>query len=516
MKDKGLQLLLEMLGRFTTLSSEDIDAEIELALHVLNASMGTERCAFYVLSDDRRRFILHSQSHDDELSVSAMDASQRSWFSNTILAGKAIAMPRLPEDLPPEAGDERAYVQASGAKSQLAIPIVVGRRVRYALATATFNDYRQWNEKNFERLRLVGQLFAYVLQRRNIEQDLRAQLDDLRPQTQPEPRTDESHHEGWDLERFRIIGQSPSFTRILDRVALVAPLPTTVLLLGETGTGKELLAWAIHERSARREKPFVKVNCAALPPSLIESEFFGHEKGAFTGAISTHQGRFELADGGTIFLDEIGDLPLELQPKLLRLLQDGEVQRIGSTRSKKTNVRIIAATNQHLKQAVAEGRFRRDLYYRLSVFPIEIPPLRERKEDIPLIVRAFVREKQAALGKRIEEIPQQVMEALVEHDWPGNVRELENVIERAMILSPEKTLRIEEGLIEYDDAAVLAAESTKDDSFDAAAREHVHAVLERCGWRINGSGGAAEILAIHPNTLRARLKKLGLARPESA
>lgn len=514
MKDKFQQLLFEMLGRFAGLSSQDIDTEIELALHVLNAWMGTERCVFYVVSDDRRRLDVHNQSRDDTFPSSVMDTAQRTWFTNTILAGNAVAMSRLPDDLPPEAGDERIYVQASGVKSYLTIPISVGRRVRYALTAATFNEYRLWNEKNVDRFRLVGQLLAHVLHRRNIEQDLRGQVEDLRRQFQPELQKQNKRSDGGTLEQFRIIGQSPALVRILDRVALVAPLPTTVLLLGETGTGKELLAWAIHERSDRREKQFVKVNCAALAPSLIESEFFGHEKGAFTGAIATHQGRFELADGGTIFLDEIGDLPLELQPKLLRLLQDGEVQRVGSTRTKKTDVRIIAATNQPLKQAVAEGRFRRDLYYRLSVFPIEIPPLRERKEDIPLIARAFVQERQTALGKRIEEIPQDVVDTLTDHDWPGNVRELENVLERAIICSPGKTLRLDDELLTADESAGVEAESAKDESFDAAAREHVHSVLERCHWRINGPGGAAELLAIHPNTLRARLKKLGLARPE--
>ncbi len=522
MKDTFLQLLFEMLGRFAGLSSDDIDAEIELALNVLNAWMGTERCVLYAFSSDRRQLVIHGQSRDDLLAPTLMDASRRTWFTNTLAGGNAIAMPRLPEDLPPNAADERLYVQESGIKSNLVVPIAIRRRVRYALAAATFHEYRVWNEKTVDRFRLVGQLLALVAQHRNVEHDLRTQLGEFHARLQSEPTKNEHSLEGWEPERFHIIGRSSSFARVLDRIALVAPLPTTVLLLGETGTGKELFAWAIHERSPRREKAFVKVNCAALPPSLIESEFFGHEKGAFTGATSAHQGRFELAHGGTIFLDEIGDLPLELQPKLLRLLQDGEVQRIGSTRTRKMDVRIIAATNQNLKRAVAEGRFRRDLYYRLSVFPVELPPLRERKQDIPLLVRAFVEERQGSLGRRIDEIPQEVMDTLIDHDWPGNVRELENVLERAMILSTGKTLLVDEDLLHHDELDFDISENGlrdganegRDESFDSAAREHVHAVLEKCGWRINGPGGAAEILAVHPNTLRARLKKLGLVRPE--
>jgi transcriptional regulator with GAF, ATPase, and Fis domain len=310
-------------------------------------------------------------------------------------------------------------------------------------------------------------------------------------------------------------------------VRRVAPTDSAVLLLGETGTGKEMLARAIHLLSARRERLLVTVNCAALPATLIETELLGHEKGAFTGAIAAHPGRFELADGGTLFLDEIGDLAVELQSKLLRVLQDGEVQRLGAIRSRKVDVRLVAATNQDLERAMAEGRFRRDLYYRLSVFPIQIPPLRERKEDIPLIAWSFIERRQAKLGRRIEQIPREVMDALVAYDWPGNVRELENVLERALVLSPGRVLRLEDplraaGRAAAPMAAAPAAASSpgagpaSDHSFDAMAREHVRAVLERCGWRINGPGGAAEVLAVHPNTLRSRMKRLGLARPQAS
>jgi len=513
MKDTFQNLLSEMLMRFTGLAVENIDAEVALSLHVLNHWLETDRCTFYGFSPERGCFEVQCQTRDDELPPSPADTSQRIWFTKALAAGKVMAMSWLPQDLPVDASDERDYVQVAGMKSSLAVPISVGHRIAYAIAAHTFHEHRTWGEKTVDRIFLVGQVLANVMERKRAEQHLHTQIAELRALQDPAQESGRKRAEISNDYRSDIVGQSPAFVRTLEMVAQVAPTPSTVLLLGETGTGKELLAWAIHEGSPRRGKPFVRVNCAALPPSLIEDEFLGHEKGAFTGATATHMGRFELANGGTLFLDEIGDLPVELQPKLLRLLQDGEVQRIGSTRSRKMDVRIVAATNQDLHRAMAEGRFRRDLYYRLSVFPIEIPPLRERKEDIPLITWTFIERRQAALGRRIEEIPDDVMDSLVARDWPGNVRELENVLERAIILSPGKTLRLDGAVPAIPTSTTSVVETARDESFDAAAREHIRTVLERCNWRINGAGGAAEVLAVHPNTLRARLKKLGLERP---
>jgi transcriptional regulator with GAF, ATPase, and Fis domain len=251
------------------------------------------------------------------------------------------------------------------------------------------------------------------------------------------------------------------------------------------------------------------VNCAALPPTLIESELFGHEKGAFTGAVAAKIGRFELADGGTLFLDEIGELPLDLQPKLLRVLQAGEFERVGGSRTHRVDVRIIAATNRDLARAIAEGRFREDLYYRLSAFPIAVPPLRDRREDIPLLVWAIIERRQATLGRRIERVPQRVMDALARRAWPGNVRELENVIERALILSTGPTLALEE----FFSASGGGSARPGADRLEHVEREHIRQVLERCQWRINGPGHAAELLGLHPNTLRSRMAKLGIRRP---
>ena len=305
-----------------------------------------------------------------------------------------------------------------------------------------------------------------------------------------------------------IIGRSSAMKRVLQGVEQVAPTDATVLILGETGTGKELVARAIHSLSPVKSRTLVKVNCAALPAGLIESELFGHEKGAFTGAMSRKIGRFELADNGSIFLDEIGDLPLDLQTKLLRVLQEGTFERVGGSRTFEVRVRVIAATNRDLVEAMKEGVFREDLYYRLNVFPVRIPPLRERKGDIPLLVRHFVLKHSARFGKQIEAIPQSRMDALQAYAWPGNVRELENVIERAMILSQGPELNLEDWSPGSGLQPQLAAASTLSD----VERDHILKVLELTNWRLSGEQGAAEILGLKRTTLQGRMRKLGIRR----
>ena len=280
---------------------------------------------------------------------------------------------------------------------------------------------------------------------------------------------------------------------------------STVLILGETGTGKELIARAIHNLSTRKARAMIKVNCAALPAALIEAELFGHEKGAYTGAQSSQIGRFEAANGSTIFLDEIGELPLELQSKLLRVLQEGQFERLGSPKPVNVDVRVIAATNKNLAQAVSEGRFREDLYYRLNVFPISVPPLRERREDIPLLVWAIVEEFGKVFGKTIERIPKKNMEAMKSYPWPGNIRELRNLVERAMILSSGATLVVD---VPDGSAAGVAPLMT----IEGMERMHINSVLDKTGWRIRGRNGAAEILGLKPTTLNSRMKKLGIRR----
>ncbi len=311
-----------------------------------------------------------------------------------------------------------------------------------------------------------------------------------------------------------LVGASDALRAVLEQVQLVAPTDATVLLQGETGTGKGLIAQRIHEQSNRRGRSFVKVDCGAIPPTLIESELFGHEKGAFTGATRRKPGHFALANGGTLFLDEIGELPRELQVKLLRALHDGEVQRIGSTEIEKVDVRVIAATNRDLDRAVDNGEFRSDLYYRLAVFPIVLPPLRKRREDIPLLTAYFVGRAATSLRKTIKVIPGDVTDALAAYDWPGNVRELRNVVERAMILSRGETLELGSPLDPRRSQHVPAGStSTKD--LAAVERRHIVDVLAQCGGKIKGTGNAAEQLGLKPSTLRSRMKKLQILRPRA-
>ena len=308
-----------------------------------------------------------------------------------------------------------------------------------------------------------------------------------------------------------LVGQSAALQLTLQQIEQVATADTNVLIMGETGTGKELVARAIHQHSTRKDHPLIKVDCAALPASLIESELFGYEKGAFTGAGRRKVGRFEVADGGTIFLDEIGELPLELQAKLLRVLQEGMFWRLGSQTETRVDVRVIAATNCDLRQAMQEQRFRPDLYFRLAVFPIEVPPLRERLEDIPLLVRHFVTKKQARLGRTIQEIPATTLQRLMAYPWPGNIRELENVVERSLILSPGSTLTVESLLGTTDLPPLPPAKSGSMADFE---RRYLLTVLEECQWQVKGPGMAAERLGLNPSTLYSRLKKLGIRRPE--
>jgi transcriptional regulator with GAF, ATPase, and Fis domain len=305
-----------------------------------------------------------------------------------------------------------------------------------------------------------------------------------------------------------IIGQSEIFKKALMQVEQVAVTDTTVFINGETGTGKELIARAIHDISFRKNRPLVKVNCAAIPQDLIESDLFGHEKGAFTGALTQKIGRFELADKGTIFLDEIGDIPKELQVKLLRVLQEGEFERVGNPNTIKVDVRVIAATNRDLEKLVDAGDFREDLFYRLNVFPINLPPLRKRKDDIPMLVKHFIQKYSAKIGKTVETITKPAMNTLQSYHWPGNVRELENIIERALVISQGTKLELGDWF------SRLKSKDSPNHllSMQDLERNHILKVLELTSWRVSGKGGAAQILDLKPTTLEARMKKLGIMR----
>jgi transcriptional regulator with GAF, ATPase, and Fis domain len=356
-------------------------------------------------------------------------------------------------------------------------------------------------------LRLFGEVLENALGRRRSEEALRTALSEIK---QLKERFEADYiylREEIKLEHdfSGIVGRSEALRQILVKVKQVAPTNATVLILGETGTGKGLIARAIHNASRRGDRPLIRVNCAALNPGVIESELFGHEKGAFTGAQSRRVGRFEAANGTTLFLDEIGELPLDLQGKLLRVLEEGEFERVGGTSTIKTDVRVIAATNRDLEKEVEAGRFRRDLWYRLTIFPIYVPPLRERLEDIPLFMNFFVDKHGKRIGKKFDMIPQRFIKALEGYSWPGNIRELENMIERAVIKSPEGNLQIETPL----QLGVPLDKRKKHEEFE---REHILNILKDTNWIIEGRKGAAQRLGLTPSTLRYRMKTLDIKR----
>ena len=358
--------------------------------------------------------------------------------------------------------------------------------------------------------KLITQVFANALERKRMDGRLRGHIREIEELKERLERENVYLHEEIKLlvEHRDIVGRSVAMKKILTQAEQVAKTDSTVLLLGETGTGKELLARAIHSMSLRKDRPLVTVNCASLPPTLIESELFGREKGAYTGALTKMAGRFEIADGSTLFLDEIGELPIDLQSKLLRVLEDGTFERLGSTKPIHVNVRIIAATNRDIEEEIKNGRFRQDLFYRLNVFPIVIPPLRRRPEDIPPLVRAIVKEFQKKMGKEIESIPKKTMQALQSYSWPGNVRELRNMLEHAMILSNGKVLDVHL-------PKQASSEADASGNLQDMERMHLAAVLEKTGWRLAGKGGAAEVLGLKRTTLQAKMKKLGIKRPNT-
>jgi len=421
---------------------------------------------------------------------------------------------RIGESVPEDARDEALAVFArnleGGGPPEVERQIITrdGTRHHVVWRTVTLFD-------SDGRVEGVLSLGADVTDRRAAEASLESalrQVEELKGKLEEENiylREEIQSEHGFE----GIVGDSNPLLYVLHKVRQVASSDATVLIQGETGVGKELIARAIHRESPRAGRPFIKVNCAALPASLIESELFGHERGAFTGADRRRIGRFELADGGTLFLDEVGELPLEVQPKLLRALQDGELERVGGTETLSVDVRVVAATNRDLRAEMEGGRFREDLFYRLEVYPVTVPPLRDRSEDIPMLVQHFVGQIGARHGAQIDEVPSTVMRLLQDYSWPGNVRELQNVIERAILVSRQGVLRLADPLEERgNDEAPTPVRGVEDRfrSLNDVERDHIAEVLESVNGQISGSGGAAEILGLHPNTLRYRMKKLGI------
>jgi len=405
-----------------------------------------------------------------------------------------------------------AHRKIKEASIELQSEIVERRRAEDELQKAHAEMESRVRERTGELSQANHQLIHEIGERSKAEKSLRGtflEIQQLKDRLQAE-NTYLQQEVARQYNFGEIIGQSDVLAQVVLGVKQVAPMNATVLLLGETGTGKGVVARAIHSSSTRKDRPLITVNCTTLPAALVESELFGRERGAFTGSNTRQIGRFELADRGTIFLDEIGEMPLELQSKLLRVIQDGEFERLGSPRTIKTDVRIIAATNRNLAQEVENGKFRKDLFYRLNVFPIIMPPLRLRKEDIPLLVDHFVAKFNKKNGKRIETVSQNTLETLHKYHWPGNVRELESVIERAVIISQGAALQILDRFDTFPRAEEPARQEVK--ALVEVEHDHISHVLKKTGWRIEGENGAAEFLGLHPSTLRARMRKYGIIR----
>ena len=520
------QLLGQLSAKFVELPALEIDATLNEVLRQVVLFFDFDRSTLAQLresTDDdgdgqEALWITHSWAMEglEPMVAQSLDRIHPA-LTKRLRQGQSAGFSRA-ADLPPAA---RQQVASTGLKSSLMLPLSVGGEVVAALAFGSFRRETTWDPPLTTRLRLVADLFASVLARRRHDAEIR------RLTARLEAENVYLREEIANAHGFReIIGDAPPLRGALYKVEQVAPTGAPVLILGETGTGKELFARAVHDHSPRRDRPLVKVNCAALPSTLIESELFGHVKGAFTGATSAKAGRFELADGGTIFLDEIGEMDLDLQAKLLRVLQEGEFEPVGSGQTRTVDIRVIAATNRDFEEAMREGRFRSDLYYRLNVFPIELPPLRDRDTDIPTLTRFFVDRGNKSLGRRVQHIPEEALETLMGHTWPGNVRELQNVIDRALILSPGDTLELDSSFFETarptrfgsdTEAEAPGGEPEPTEArlrpLDEVDREHITAVLEARRWRINGAGNAAEILGLHPSTLRHRMKKLDIVKP---
>jgi formate hydrogenlyase transcriptional activator len=414
-------------------------------------------------------------------------------------------------------------VKQLGMHSICDLPLTTARQRLGALAFLS-KQLAAYDSADVDFLQLVANQVAVAVENAlafDCIEKLKEKLTQEKVYLEEEIRTEHNFDE--------IVGESAALRRVLKEVETVAPTDSTVLIRGETGTGKELIARALHQLSPRRDRTFVKLNCAAIPTGLLESELFGHEKGAFTGAISPKVGRFELAHQGTLFLDEVGDIPPELQPKLLRVLQEQEFERLGSTRTVRVDVRLVAATNRDLAQMAANGQYRNDLYYRLNVFPVVLPPLRERREDIPRLVRHVAQKVARRMGRQIETVPTEAMDVLVAYPWPGNVRELENVIERAVILSAGSTLHINLGDLNARDQksevsgrkSVVGDQRTSEfrpptpgSTLADAERDHIIGILRETGWVLGGPNGAAARLAMKRTTLQSKMKKLGISRPQ--
>ncbi|MFK7848847.1 MAG: sigma 54-interacting transcriptional regulator [Rhodothermales bacterium] len=517
------QIVAATASEFVHLSPERVDAEIEKTLErickCVNADLssflqwrGPEKLTLEVSHEWYADFV------DGPHFRGSILADEYPWLTARLRESKPVLIHSL-DNFPPEAFAERTTCERIGIRSILWAPFVAAHGLQGYIALSTINRPGAWLESVIPQLGLVGNVLASAVERQQADFKLLQAYDEIRQlkdYVEAENVTLREEIKA-SFEEDELVGKSHAFQTVIHQVQQVAKTDSTVLLLGKTGTGKGLIARLLHRQSRRKDRPLVTVNCAALPAELIESELFGHEKGAFTGAVARKIGRFELADGATIFLDEIGDLPIQLQAKLLRVLQEREFERLGSSTTRNVDTRVIAATNRNLDLLIEQGMFRDDLYYRLGVFPIRLPSLRERRTDIPLLAWFFITELQGPLGKTIEKIPPGVMKTLTNHDWPGNVRELRNVIERAMILTPGTTLDLESVFPCYPRQKYVSSPISKQQSenLEDVERTHIVKVLEKCNWKVRGIDGAAERLGLKRTTLQSRMKRLGIQRPSA-
>jgi formate hydrogenlyase transcriptional activator len=515
---KSESLLATISARFVNLPADQIDNEIEDAQRSICECLDLDRSTLWQVDIEEPGALLLTHFYQipglRQPAKSMIGINFFPWSIRNVLDGQIVIISKM-ADLPAEADRDLETFSQYDTKSTVLVPLSVGEGSVFGMLTFSVTRKEKcWPQTVVKKFTLIAQVFANALarkqadiERKRMELQLIERLGEIESlKHRLESENIYLREEVRNLvEHTDIVGQSSAMKKVLINAEHVAGTDATVLLLGETGTGKELLARAIHGMSLRKDRPLITVNCAALPPTLIESELFGREKGAYTGAMTRMPGRFEIADGSTLFLDEIGELPMDLQSKLLRVIEEGVLERVGSTKPLHVDVRIIAATNRDIEQEIKDGNFRKDLFYRLNVFPIMIPPLRERPEDIPLLVRAFVKEFQNKMGKEIEIIPKKIMQFLQFYSWPGNVRELRNVIERAMILNKDKTLHVD-----VPDCASSDSDATG--SLEDMERRYIVSVLEKTGWRVAGYGGATEILGLKRTTLLSKMKKLGIKR----
>jgi PAS domain S-box-containing protein len=502
--------LSDLSATFINLPPEHVDEELAKGVRVLAEALDADRCLLgRVDAKTGDLLVTHAWSCAGFPAFPSKALNNTlPWLNRKIRQGEVVVVCR-PEELPAEANVERHYMESLGVKSALIVPFVVGGKVIGGISIDGFRKQHNWDPVVISRFQHAAGIFANALARKRTDEELQGAYLQIKELKHRLERENLYLREEIKLKHSHstVVGDSAAIRGVLLEAEQVAATDSTVLILGETGTGKELIARVIHKLSGRSNRLMVETNCAALPATLIESELFGREKGAYTGALSREVGRFELAGNSTIFLDEIGELPVELQAKLLRVLQEGTFERLGSSRTVHVNVRVIAATSRDLMAMVRDGRFREDLFYRLNVFPITIPPLRERLEDLPALVWHMLADLCKRMGKPIESVHSSTLERFREYSWPGNVRELRNVIEHHLILNKGPVFRADVPTME-------TSPSVPCRRLDEIERLHILNVLDKVHWRVRGPGGAAETLGLKPTTLEAKMKKLSIVRSD--